>query len=400
LITSAQISHYKSISDVSLRFRNINVIVGPNGSGKSNILDALYFLHDCASDDVDTAVTKRHGIDSLRQWSRTRPYNITIDIQVSNDVGSGSYKLIVASHKGSYRIIEEGGSWNGLNPRERFTRPAEPVHRLSWFKRGENGDITITTPFEDFRQDRPLRVGPEELFLGYIGNRIAGTNSITIFRPLFEELSSFAKYNIYPNTLRNPQLASRETMLVEDGSNLSSILKKLNSNKRYGVNKDNLISGLQNIMPNVVDLQVRSAAGFYVPVIRVREANGDVHDFNLSQISDGTLRTLGLLTSFYQYNAPQKIGIEEPEQMIHPGALQVIQEAMISFVQSTARRQRQVFVTTHSPTFIDLFDPEDIIWARLRRGVTEGGSIKQRQLDIIKRQLFSAGELLIAEGIA
>jgi predicted ATPase len=117
----------------------------------------------------------------------------------------------------------------------------------------------------------------------------------------------------------------------------------------------------------ISEFQVRSAAGFHVPVLRVKELNGETHDFNLSQISDGTLRTLGLLAAFYQPNAPSKIGVEEPEQMIHPGALTVLYEAMNSFVSASARRKRQVFVTTHSPTLIDLFEPEDLIWARFQK---------------------------------
>lgn len=87
-----------------------------------------------------------------------------------------------------------------------------------------------------------------------------------------------------------------------------------------------------------------------MPVVRVEEPGGELHDFNLSQISDGTLRTLGLLTAFYQPAAPSKIGIEEPELMIHPGALQVIKDAMETYVTFDSSRRAQVFLTTHSPS--------------------------------------------------
>ena len=85
--------------------------------------------------------------------------------------------------------------------------------------------------------------------------------------------------------------------------------------------------------------------------------------------------------------------------MIHPGALQTIKDAMESFVADRNTGDRQVFITTNSPTLIDLFATEDVIWARLNQGLTECDHIRRRQLDIIKKQLFSAGELLLTEGL-
>ncbi|WP_267406975.1 AAA family ATPase [Methylobacterium sp. GC_Met_1] len=397
MITGAIVSHYKSIHETSLRFRNINVIVGPNGSGKSNILDALYFIRDCAVDDIDTAVTKRHGIDSLRQWSRTRPYNITIDISFKNVDGSGNYKVVISSSKGQYRIVEETGYWIGPHPRDRYKNDVKPEDQTSHFKRDETGNLYIVSSMEDLNLNRLNSVEQDELFLTFIARRSPLVGYMP-FKPIADEVTSFSKYNIYPNTLRQAQLVSKESTLLEDGSNLASVLKRINSGRRFSANKEDIIAALQAMMPIVSDFQVKSAAGFYVPVLRVQENSGELHDFNLSQISDGTLRTLGLLAAFYQPNAPNRIGVEEPEQMIHPGALTVLHEAITSFVTARTRRQRQVFVTTHSPTFIDLFDPEDLIWARFNKGVTECGHVKRRQLDVIKQQLFTAGELLLAEG--
>lgn len=398
MIVSAEISHYKSIFDAHLKFSDRNIIVGPNGSGKSNILDALYFLRDCARDDIDTAVTKRHGIDSIRQWSRTKPYNITIAIRFNNSHGTGYYRVVISSSKGHYRIIEESGWWNGPHPRERFRENPVRKNGYSSFFRQEDGSVSINSPFSDLNPERPIRSDPDDLFLTTISGRLSISPYI-LFRPIGDELSSFFKYNIYPNTLRNPQLVSKENTLSEDGSNLASVLKQINSNKRTTRGKNDILSGINYIMPHVVDFQVKSAGGFYVPVLRVEEPNGDLHDFNLSQISDGTLRALGLLTAFYQPSAPEKIGIEEPEQMIHPGALPILAEAATDFVERrSGNNNRQVFITTHSPTLLDNFPADNIIWARFRKGVTEAGTISHRQLDLVKRQLFSPGEILLTEG--
>jgi predicted ATPase len=397
MITSAQIQHYKSIAEASLSLRPINVVVGPNGSGKSNLMDALYFLHDCFVNDVDTAVNRRHGIDSIRQWSRRKPYNITLDLKFRNEAGEGGYKVIISSNRGTFRVLGETGWWRGPSPIHRGS-DRNVKHVYSSFRRSPRGDMSFSGDENDKMPIGLTRISPQELFMQYVGARFTPTPAI-YFRHIYNELSSFAKYNIYPNVLRSPQIISKETMLNEEGSNLSSILKRLNNDKRYTRHKEDLIESLRTIMPNIASIEVKSAAGFYAPVIKVMENNNDIHEFNLSQISDGTLRTLGLLTAFYQPAAPNKIGIEEPELMIHPGALQPIKDAMHSFVSEERRKGRQIFITTHSPTFIDLFDPEDIVWARLQDGLTECDHIRKRQLDIIKRQLFSTGELLLAEGL-
>ncbi len=363
------------------------------------MLDALYFLHDCISNDVDTAVTKRHGIDSLRQWSRTRPYNIIIELRFENDAGTGQYKIVVSSNRGAFRILEESGSWIGPSPLQALPRDRNPTRDLisALFHRNESGDITYTiTPTQNV-PDAITKIGKEELFIQYVWRLTH--NKLMYFSRVNNELQSFAKYNIYPNTLRNPQVISKENMLEESGSNLSSILKRINSDKRNAIAKENLIESMRTIMANIVDVQIRSAGGFFVPVVRVKESTNDIHEFNLSQISDGTLRMLGLLTAFYQPAAPQKVGIEEPELMIHPGALHTIKEAMESFVQERTYLRRQIFITTHSSSLIDLFEPEDIIWARTERGITECDHIRERQLGIIKEQLFSAGELMLKEGL-
>ena len=87
--------------------------------------------------------------------------------------------------------------------------------------------------------------------------------------------------------------------------------------------------------------------------------------------------------------------------MIHPGALPIVAEAVRDFVISgRGNLDRQAFVTTHSPTLLDLFPPDKILWAKFSHGSTECGTIGPRQLQLIKENLFSPGELLLAEGIS
>lgn len=402
MITNISVSHYRSIFHADLHLNRINLIVGANGSGKSNIIDAIYFLHDCCTSDVETALTKRHGIDSVRQWSKTRPFHISIELYFASQGGWGRYKVVLASAKGDHRVIEESGEWNGPHPFAPYSADEEGNHVApsgrSTFFRGQGTQITFTSDLEKVNLSDRVQLSDGELFLTTLNAHFYSDN-VALFYPIAQELSSFALYSIYPNTLRQPQVISRERSLMENGSNLASILKAMSS-KSNSRGRSDIISGIKAIMPSAEDYRINSAGGFYVPTIRVREPNGEAHDFGLSQISDGTLRALGILTALYQPSAPNKIAMEEPEQMIHPGALIVLSEAIKEFSSAQGRRpDRQIFVTTHSPHLIDMFEPEDLIWTRKVNGLTEAGHVPERQMGLIKESLFTAGELLLSEGI-
>lgn len=132
-----------------------------------------------------------------------------------------------------------------------------------------------------------------------------------------------------------------------------------------------------------------------VPAFRVREAAGKKHDFNVSQISDGTLRILGLLTALYQPHKPDSIALEEPEQTVNPGVLGVLADAIKDVASDS-----QVIVTTHSPNLIDYFEPEEIYAVNMSEGLTTVGSIIASQTEAVKQQLFTLGELMTIEGLA
>jgi predicted ATPase len=116
--------------------------------------------------------------------------------------------------------------------------------------------------------------------------------------------------------------------------------------------------------------------------------------FLAQNMSDGTLRALGVLVALFQGNrdyAPTLIGIEEPETALHPAAASALREALLR-----ASTQAQVIVTSHSP---DLLDDTELDSNSLLAVVSEGGETKIAPLDgasyeAMRTRLYSAGELL------
>jgi predicted ATPase len=122
--------------------------------------------------------------------------------------------------------------------------------------------------------------------------------------------------------------------------------------------------------------------------------------FLAQNMSDGTLRALGVLTALLQGNidySPTLIGIEEPETALHPAASSALREALVRASDKT-----QVLVTSHSP---DLLDDRSIDADAVLAVVSDAGETKIALLDDASRQvmrdhLFSAGELLRMDQLA
>lgn len=396
MIERAEIANYKSIAHADLNFGVESVIVGQNGVGKSNLIDSLYFMRDAARDGLDHAVTKRHGVVSIRRWSKTRPYNISIKLDVASSSGNGSYKFVIASGGGDFTVLEEEGVWTGRHPFTGHEKETTDIFTFS-FKRNLNKRVVFEIPENPFEKLQGPQVPTSELLMTQFGQVAAGPFSY-FFQPLYNEISSFGAYSIYPNKIREPQSISNQEVLFDDGTNLASIIRQMRSTSNRG-NRESLTSAIRRVLPIVTEIRIESAGGFYVPVFRVKEGgDGYSHDLNMSQISDGTLRMLGMLTAFYQPKAPTKIALEEPEQMIHPGLLPVLLDAARDYLDVNPKRQ--FITTTHSPSFLDLFEPTSVVGAVYENGVSRFFPLSQRQLKIVQDRLYTVGELLTAEGIS
>ena len=201
-------------------------------------------------------------------------------------------------------------------------------------------------------------------------------------------------YNIFPDALREPQLMSRKYPLEEHGENLASVLDDMK--RKRSPYFPELLSTLGQVVPGVEDLSVTRAGGHLVIQLlhNDRESPGKGIWLDASQESDGTLRTLGLLVALYQDPTPPFIAIEEPELMIHPGALSVLAEVILE----TSRRT-SVLVTTHSPELLDSLPIECIRSVDAGSGSTRVGLVADHQKAAVMKGLFSPGELHRMEGL-
>src|SRR5690606_12387765 len=114
-IRKATIQHYRSLSNITVDFDTVTVLVGPNGSGKSNLIDVFRFLRDATLHGLAHAVDHRGGLSILRQYSTTRPYNVSIEVDLNTQYKGrqlgNSYGVRFSGTDANLRVESEQASW-------------------------------------------------------------------------------------------------------------------------------------------------------------------------------------------------------------------------------------------------------------------------------------------------
>ena len=215
------------------------------------------------------------------------------------------------------------------------------------------------------------------------------------FRPLYDALSHMGFYNLNPDEIRDLQPPDPGEVLKRDGSNLASVLGVME--KERGHVHERVVSFLSKVVPGIQGVDVKHVGK--KETLEFRQLVGTSKDpwrFMAENMSDGTLRALGVLTALFQSsNGGTKkvpfVGIEEPEAAVHPGAAGVLRDGL-----RAASKTTQIAVTSHSP---DLLDDKEIADANIlavvnRNGETMIGPLDDAGRTAIKDRLYTAGELL------
>jgi predicted ATPase len=221
---------------------------------------------------------------------------------------------------------------------------------------------------------------------------LVSASNVAPFRPVYDALTSMGFYNLSPAVIRQPQQPDAGTLLRRDGGNLASVLGHLGQHNQAAL--DRVVDYLRRVAPGVDGVAKRNVGTMETIEFRQRVAGrADPWSFPATNISDGTLRGLGVLVALLQSNGqpPTLVGIEEPEVALHPAAVAILLDAI-----ADASRHTQVVVTSHSPELLDRDDVEDsaLLAVAVDDGVTAIGPVNAVGRSALRDRLFTAGELL------
>ena len=377
-ITRVILRNYKSIAACDIKLAPLTILVGPNGAGKSNFLDSLSFTARALRFSLDHALRERGGINEVRRRSRGHPNHFGISLDLRLPLAKGRYAFeIGARPKGRYVVRrEECAVQFGDSQGTSFFR----------IEHGRFQQSSISHPPPVGRSDR--------LYL-------LAVSGYRAFRPVYEALAGMGFYNLNPEQIRELQSPDPGDLLDRDGSNIASVLNAMKS--RSPANVERVNQYLSKIVPGIVDVASKTLGPKLTLEFR-QQVRGDSHPwrFLASNVSDGTLRALGVLVTLFQgvdieSGNAKLVGIEEPEGALHPAAAGVLTDVL-----HEASERVQVIVTSHSA---DLLDRETIPMESLLAVVAEYGVTKVAGLDdagrtALRERLFTAGELLRMDQLA
>jgi len=325
-IERVAIKGYKSIRELDIVLRPLNVLIGANGVGKSNFVNAFKFLNELTSENLQIHVAKAGGVDTFLYFGQQVTDELSFHIEfVQNERGlTNAYSATLSPTSDDVFVFTNEVAY--FHDRSRYLEP----YKISI------GSGNLETQLNT--------KASKEYVVRYVKEAI---NSWRIYH--FHDTSDSAKVKQTGDIFDN-------RFLRQDASNLAAYLYLLQETEQG--HYQNIVDAVRMIAPFFDNFALRPSP-FNQEKIRLEwHEKGTDMIFGANALSDGTLRFMSLATLLLQptNKMPTTILLDEPELGLHPYAITVL----ANLLQSASERT-QVIVSTQSVTLVNQFSPEDII---------------------------------------
>jgi|GEM_PF-763164 len=368
-IKELRLRNYRSFRDARLPLSDLTFLVGRNASGKSSLLDALDFIREALTDSLPIAIERRGGMEGLRH--RLAPddepvevavvLNVVLDVDEKGGFVSAPHN---AMHVGLHSLptcsviygfsVDRGGSV----VREVLRSEHD---RLPGYVRDASGFMALggTDPWEP---GAPAEV----LILPLLGGRGAsdGMRAVSVqgngwesFYPrlVHGTLLSFRSCRPLSSAIVEGRELASGDVLTPDARNLADVVHQLR--EREPRQLLSILASLAAVTPGIESIDTVTLAGRRH--LQFHQRLGDkTFAFQVSAMSEGTLRALALLCALHQPRSASLVAIDEIEDALHVGALFSIVEQALAVTEPSSAVDRtvptQVVLTTHSTEVLSL----------------------------------------------
>ncbi len=421
MLRRVEIKGYRALSYVNVNLSEFQVMVGPNGSGKSTFFDAIKLLRDILNVGLERSIQGDHRFDVPMRavdpldlsWMRS---DASIEIalmaelpeKIRKSLSNGySYCRYEITLKVAPELrLENETFWlcHSL-PSERkdsflFPMPAAVPDRVcrppgaqtpgGWrkvlSKKADTGNDYFRAETSDW--NTLFRLGPSKATLANLPDDEKKFPAATWFKGYLME--GVERLVLNAELMRSPCLPGPSRAFRMDGSNLPLVVNALQEKdaSRYAEWLDHI----RTVLPDVESITTSERPENRARYLIVRFNTG--LEAPSWALSEGTLRLIALSLIAYAPDTPQAILVEEPENGIHPQAIEAVFQSLSSVYG------RQVFLATHSPVILRCAKPHQLLCFRKAENgavaVARGDAhhkLKDWQHGIDLGDLFAAGVL-------
>ncbi len=337
------VTGYKSIKELrDFELGDINVLIGANGAGKSNFLSLFKMLDSIANNRLQLFVGVSGGADYLLFFGQKNTKEIKISLEIRNEMDLFDYELSLGAALPNRLIFLD----------EKVAYQPQGESRKQWIELGGGHEES-----QILRNDAYWG----ELLSGEGGSWGALLKKAVRFRPEKYLLKSLGDWKVYHFQDTTPEAKVKQNsdiyenhQLKSDGGNLASFLYLLKNH--YQPFYDRILSTVRLVAPFIDNFVLQPMPENAQRIrLRWRHKNSE-NDFDISQLSDGTLRFICLTTLLLQPDPPSLIIIDEPELGLHPAAMGLL----VEMLRSVATKS-QVIISTQSVSMVNQFFPEEVI---------------------------------------
>jgi len=349
-IESIRLKNFKAFEDAELTdLPNFCIVVGANGTGKSTIFSVFGFLRDALTTNVTTALMKlggSRGFQEVRSRNSKGPIEIELKFRADPESPLTTYFLQIDEKKGKavverevlkYRRGSSGQPWHFLN----FTRGTGTA---------VTNELDSVTDVKDLQREEQTLKSPDILAVKGLA-QFARFPAVVALGNLIENwhISDF-----HISKARPEQDAGSAEHLSREGENLSLVIQYLHTHHEKIFKK--ILELLKKRVPGISDVKAKTTEEGRV---LLKFQDGIFEDpFLARYVSDGTIKMLAYLTLLYDPAPHPLLCVEEPENQLYPKLLWELAEEFRAY----ANRGGQVFVSTHSPDFLNAARLDEVFW--------------------------------------
>ena len=376
-IESIHIENYKVFQNITLDdIPSFCVLVGANGSGKTTFFDVFGFLRDCLKENVRAALARRGGFREVVSRERESK-NIVIELKVRMDLGEKerlvTYHLEIGLEGKQPVVLQE-------SLRYKRKRYGAPYYFLN-FEKGQGFAITNEAVFasdEDLDREEQKLDSPDILAIKGLG-QFQRFKAASAFRNLIE---NWHVSDFHISMARGSKDAGYAEHLSASGDNLALVAQYIR--QEYPKIFRDVLARMRERVPGVETISAEDTPDGKI-LLRFKDGSFK-NPFVDRFVSDGTIKMFAYLLLLYDPNPHPLLCIGEPENQLYPSLLGELAEEF----QAYAVRGGQVFVSTHSPDFLNSVPLESIYWL----GREKGYSAMSRALkDQTLRNLVADGDM-------